>query len=130
LVKFKEVDFIGEDEEDNEEMKTAEIIAEPAIERRQVPPGARVKEKIAKSTRCSVCGSKTDEMCFFCEWAVCDEHYIRMQIVTDTGNFGNVIQSCPDCADRRNGREPTQEEAADVGFFFKIKPYHEWKILL
>jgi len=52
-----------------------------------------------------------------------------MKIKTDTGLFGNVIQSCPDCADRRSGSHPSQEEAAEVGFFFKIKPYHEWKIV-
>ncbi len=127
-VKFKELGDINKDLIEEEEPREAEILAKPSYTSRPVPPGTKVKEKIPKSTRCSVCGVTTNDICFFCDWAVCNHHDIKMQIVTDTGKFGNIITSCPDCAKRKNGRQPTQEEAAEVGFFFKIKPYHEWKI--
>ena len=94
-----------------------------------IPPGAKVKAKIPKSTQCNVCNIKTDDICFFCEYGICNTHGVKMQIFADNAKFGNVIQSCPECADRKNGKQPTSEEAAEIGFFFKIKPYHEWKVL-
>lgn len=131
-VKFAEVEMIDdteEEDENDEETREAEIVDRPNFRTSQIPPGTKVKEKIPKSTRCSVCGMKTDDMCFFCEWAVCKKHQVTMEIESDTGRFGNTVSSCPDCAERKSGRQPTDEEAAEVGFFFKIKPYHEWKII-
>jgi hypothetical protein len=118
-----------DDFERAERTEPTEAGTRPSSTYRITPAGTKVKEKIPKSTNCSVCGSKTGEICFFCDWAVCKRHNVNMRIVTDTGKFGNVIQSCPDCAERKDGRQPSTEEAADVGFFFKIKPYHEWKIV-
>ena len=116
-------------DEDYNDMESAEVITKPDYPDRPIPPGTKVKEKIPKSTNCSVCGTKTDDICFFCDWGICKKHSVNLQIKTDTGRFGNIIQSCPDCADHKNGRQPTEEEAAEVGFFFKIKPYHEWKLI-
>ena len=122
-------EVVEEELEDASEIKSAEISGRPSNGYTKTPPGTIVKEKIPKSTLCTICNTKTDEICFFCDWAICKRHSVNMQIVTDTGRFGNVIQSCPECANIKNGRQPTQEEAADVGFFFKIKPYHEWKVV-
>lgn len=107
-----------------------ETIAEmPVQEIRRPPPGAIVKEKIPKSTHCQVCNTKTDDICFFCDYAICKQHSVNMQVFTDKAKFGNVIASCPECSGKRNGQQPTEEEAAEIGFFFTIKPYHEWKII-
>jgi len=95
----------------------------------RVPPGAKVKEKIPKSTTCLICNVKSDTICYFCDHAICPTHSIGMQIFADNSKFGNVIQSCTKCAQRKKGRQPTNEEAQGIGFFFNIKPYHEWKIL-
>lgn len=128
--------FVTDDDEtsdsmdiDEEYIKPAEIIDRPDYDEIPKPPGATVKTKVPQSTRCSQCGIKTDDICFFCDYAVCNSHSVKMQICTDTGRFGNIIHSCPDCAGRKNGRQPTEDEAAENGFFFKIKPYHEWKIV-
>jgi len=98
-------------------------------QRIQVPVGAKVKSKTPKSTSCLVCNLKTENMCYFCNFALCKEHSINMQIFADKSRFGNVIESCPQCANKKQGRQPTKEEAEGIGFFFNIKPYHEWKVL-
>ena len=93
------------------------------------PPGTKVKSRVPKSTRCIVCNTKTDDICFFCDYAVCTTHSVKMQVFADKAKFGNIIPSCPDCSKKKTGKEPTKDEAAEIGFFFNIKPYHEWKIL-
>jgi hypothetical protein len=95
----------------------------------RVIPGTVVKSKVPKSTTCLVCNTKTDDICFFCDFAICDQHSLNMQIFADKSAIGNVIQSCPKCAHNKEGRQPKNDEASEIGFFFKIKPYHEWKIL-
>jgi hypothetical protein len=94
-----------------------------------VPLGAKVKHKMPKSTTCVTCNVKTDDICYFCSYAVCQNHSLKMQIFADKSKFGNAVGSCAKCADRVNGKQPTKDEAEGIGFFFKIKPYHEWKIL-
>ena len=129
-VTFEQVDASDdEDVEDVEELKSAEVLGQPESDETPRPPGTVVKAKIPLSTRCSICGIKTDDICFFCDYAICTQHNVKLQISTDTGRFGNVIKSCPDCAGRKEHKQPTEEEAAENGFFFKIKPYHEWKIV-
>jgi hypothetical protein len=125
---FEEVDSVDYEDDDVSEVRSAEVVAKPYYIDSHRPPGTVVKERIPKSKTCNICGTNTDEICFFCDWGICKTHSIKMQIKTDTGRFGNTIESCPDCADRKEGKQPSQEEAAEVGFFFKIKPYHEWKI--
>jgi hypothetical protein len=93
------------------------------------PVGAKVKSKIPKSTTCVVCNSKSEEICFFCDYAVCPTHSLKMQVYTDSAKFGNIIQSCPECSKQKDGKQPSKDEAAEIGFFFNIKPYHEWKII-
>jgi hypothetical protein len=133
VVTFEEVemeeDDDEEDEEDVREIRSAEIVARPSYSDKPIPPGAVVKERIPRSTICNECGIKTDDICFFCDYGICKRHSVGMQIVTDTGKFGNVIESCPECADRKNGKQAKQDEASEVGFFFKVKPYHVWKII-
>jgi hypothetical protein len=119
-----------EDTTSTEKPDSKAYTGEPALtEKRKVPPGAKVKSKLPKSTTCKVCNVKSDELCYFCDYAICSTHSVNMQIIADKSELGNVIQSCPECADKRNGRQPTNEEAEDIGFFFNIKPYHEWKIV-
>ena len=98
-------------------------------EKIQIPPGAKVKSKVPKSTSCIVCNTRTNDICFFCNYAVCGRHNVKMQIFADKSKFGNLIQSCPECANKKNGKQPTKDEASEIGFFFNIKPYHEWRIL-
>ena len=113
--------------------KDSEVVKEHKMgeydEEGRVPMGAKVKHKVPKSTRCVTCNLKTDDICYFCSYAVCDKHRVKMQIFADKSKFGNAVGSCHRCADAKNGRQPTKDEAEDIGFFFKIKPYHEWKIL-
>ena len=118
-----------EDEVEDEEIKSAEVIAEPESTRLRVPPGATVKSKIPKSKNCQVCNTKTEDICFFCDYGICKQHRINMQVFADNAKFGNVIQSCLECGQKKNGKQPSKDEAAEIGFFFNIKPYHEWKIL-
>jgi hypothetical protein len=98
-------------------------------EERRIPPGARVKSRVPKSTTCSVCNIKTEDICYFCDYAVCGQHSVKMQVCADKSEIGNIIQSCPKCATKREGNQPSKDEASGIGFFFNIKPYHEWKIL-
>ena len=132
--KRSTLDKLGEDDSEKEELKEAEVVFKPGFEKPpemeiRVPPGTKVKSKVPKSTSCVVCNKRTEDICFFCNYAVCDKHSVKMQVLADKAKIGNVIESCPECADRKAGRQPTGEEAAEIGFFFKIKPYHEWKCL-
>lgn len=111
------------------EVKTKQDDGSTKEQKIQVPVGAKVKTKTPKTTSCLVCNLKTEDMCYFCNFALCKEHSINMQIFADKSRFGNVIESCPQCANKKQGRQPTKEEAEGIGFFFIIKPYHEWKVL-
>ena len=118
--------------QDSKKMKDADVVVEPYKEippESRIPMGAKVKSKIPKSKTCVTCNTRTDDICYFCNYAVCNQHSIKMQIFSDASKFGNAIQSCSNCATKKNGRQPTKEEAEGIGFFFNIKPYHEWKIL-
>ncbi len=119
---------------EEEEIQDAEEIETPAEKRSdeseiRIPPGTKVKSKIPKSTTCLMCNTKTEDICFFCNYAICSQHNVNMQVFADKSSFGNVVRSCPECADKKKDRQPTEDEAAEIGFFFNIKPYHEWKIL-
>jgi hypothetical protein len=52
-----------------------------------------------------------------------------MQVLADKSAFGDVITACGDCADMKSGKQPTEAEAKEIGFFFKVKPYHQWTIM-
>ncbi|WP_455392471.1 zinc-ribbon domain-containing protein [[Eubacterium] cellulosolvens] len=121
-------------EKDSNAGATKSVVTTPkhedyAKDKIRIPPGAKVKSKIPKSTTCVTCNIKTDDICYFCNYAVCKQHSVKMQIYADNSKFGNAVESCAKCAERRNGKQPTKDEAEDIGFFFKIKPYHEWKII-
>ncbi len=131
LLKQSSTLKVTETEEANrkeEEQKDAEVVEKPT-EKIVIPPGAKVKSKIPKSTTCLICGEKTDDICFFCDYAVCKDHSVKMQVLADKSKIGNIIFSCSKCATKKEGRQPTKDEAAEIGFFFTIKPYHEWKVL-
>jgi hypothetical protein len=113
-----------------ESTPTGEILrTDPEEGSIRVPTGAKVKSRVPKSTTCAVCNTKTDDICYFCDYAVCGQHNVKMQVFADKSKFGNVIESCPNCATKKEGKQPSKEEADGIGFFFNIKPYHEWKIL-
>lgn len=120
-----------EEVERTDEQKTEDDsdLDQPSQRYEYTPPGATIKTRIPQSTRCVKCNTKTENICFFCNYAVCPEHSVDMQILADKVKIGGSIRSCPKCADRRDGTKPSSEEAAEMGFFFNIKPYHEWKIV-
>ena len=128
------------DDDDDDDLEPAEEAAESSKQQQsqplqsqqlpvRPPPGATVKAKLPKSTKCSVCNNTTDDICFFCDYAVCNTHSLNMQVFSDNAKFGNTIQSCPECADKKNKKQPSKDEASDIGFFFNIRPYHEWRII-
>jgi hypothetical protein len=121
---------VGSDETDNDRASTKAYVGESELTKKiKVPPGAKVKSKLPKSTTCVVCNIKSNDICYFCDFAVCGRHSVGMQILADKSKLGNVIQSCPECANKRKGQQPTNEEAEGIGFFFNIKPYHEWQVI-
>jgi hypothetical protein len=89
-----------------------------------IPPAAILVNK-----ECSDCGEKCDTKCFFCNIYVCDRHSDQMQILADKSKFGDVVVACGNCSDMKRNKEPTEAEAKEMGFFFKVKPYHQWTIL-
>ena len=120
----------------NEIGPDSDVTASPTGERivsdaddRPVPPGTKVKSRLPKSSTCSVCNIKTEDICYFCDYAICGQHIVKMQVIADKSKIGNIIQSCPKCATKKEGNQPSKDEASGIGFFFNIKPYHEWKIL-
>ena len=132
--KKSTLEQLDEDNQKDEVLIKAEGVSKPGFEKPtemeiRVPPGTKVKSKVPKSTSCVVCNRRTDDICFFCDYAVCNKHSVKMQVIADKAKIGNVIESCPECARIKAGHQPTEEEAAEIGFFFKIKPYHEWKCL-
>jgi len=128
--KYDSEAYPDEDGDEESQDKNLDNEAEESHRYRlRAPPDAVVKEKIPKSTHCLVCNTKTDDICFFCNFAICNKHNIDMQMYADNAKFGNVIHSCSECSGQKNGRQPTTDEASEIGFFFKIKPYHEWKII-
>lgn len=76
---------------------------------------------------CSVCGSRPDQRCFFCLAPICPRHTVSMRIYVRNTPFGNKVPSCPSCANRHAGKNPTKSEAEEAGMYFTIKPYHEWR---
>jgi hypothetical protein len=78
---------------------------------------------------CIECGAKSETKCFFCSTYVCDRHSSKMQILADKSAFGDEIIACGNCADQKRNTQPTEAEAKEIGFFFKVKPYHQWTIL-
>jgi len=78
---------------------------------------------------CIECGVKSDTKCFFCNSYVCNRHSSNMQILADNSPIGNDILACGGCADQKRNTQPTEAEAKEMGFFFKIKPYHQWTII-
>ena len=91
---------------------------------------AKIPEAAIKVNKdCIECGTKSETKCFFCNTYICDRHSSKMQILADKSAFGDVIIACGSCADQKRNTQPTEAEAKEMGFFFKVKPYHQWTIL-
>ena len=90
----------------------------------EIPADAIIVDKT-----CTQCGEKGEKKCFFCNLYVCDRHLVNMQVLADKAGFGDIITACGNCADSKNNKQPTEAEAKKIGFFFKIKEYHQWAIL-
>ncbi|MGA1822944.1 MAG: hypothetical protein ACMUIG_10505 [Thermoplasmatota archaeon] len=94
-------------------------------------PAGEEEEEVSDPTivegGCSVCGSRPDRRCFFCLSPVCTRHTVNLKIFVRKMPFGGKVESCPSCANKRHGRNPTVSEAQEAGMYFSIKPYHEWR---
>lgn len=76
---------------------------------------------------CSYCEGNAERRCFFCYAPICNGHTDSLKIFVRNNPFGKVILTCPDCANERHGRTPSQQDAEKANMFFNVKPYHEWR---
>ena len=79
-VKFEEVKSNDYDDDDDTDLRSAEVVAKLKYTDARGPPGTVVKERIPKSKTCNICGTGTEEICFFCDWGICKTHSVKMQI--------------------------------------------------
>ena len=118
------IDLEGDTSSEFEGEALDEIAEAEVVQTAEVPAGAILVNK-----RCNDCGESCETKCFFCHTYICDRHSDNMQILADKAKFGDVVVACGNCSDAKSTKQPTEAESKEMGFFFKIKPYHQWTIL-
>ncbi|UCH89519.1 MAG: hypothetical protein JSV49_02410 [Thermoplasmata archaeon] len=101
--------------------------AEP-VESEDVDEEEKESEPVFDRT-CVECEEEASQKCYFCWANICTDHTKRLQIFINKAPFGNQVVSCRKCANDKQNKQPTQQEAEGASLFFGVKPYHEWKLV-